>query len=83
MLRRQEKLEEKREDKMRDEPAEKHENETCKQEESLPNALPDPEPMEILDKAKKEPSVWRRARHFLGLRKPQKWRKTVEPTSNI
>ena len=75
-------------DKPEDEPAEKDNNETYKQEESLTDVVPDPGPMEtkmseeIPSKQAKKTSVWKRARQFLGLRKPKKWKKSKEPACN-
>ncbi|GLD52886.1 reticulocyte-binding protein homolog 2a-like protein [Lates japonicus] len=73
------KLEEKKEDK----PADMDEKETSKQE-SLSDALPDPKPKKIeMSETMRatNTSAWKRARHFLGLRKAKRWKKSAVPAS--
>ncbi|KAF0038436.1 hypothetical protein F2P81_008920 [Scophthalmus maximus] len=64
------------EDKTEDE----QDNETSQQVVFLSSVLPDPEVPETA-KTATEASVWKTARHFLGLRRPHKW-KSAKPTSS-
>nr|XP_020452189.1 interaptin-like [Monopterus albus] len=64
-----------------DDPEEQHEDGQCEDQDSLPGALHDEltenavVSEQIVTGTTKPKSRWKRFRHFLGLRKPQKWKK--------
>lgn len=45
---------------------------------SLTDVSHDPKPLENKE-IKKKPSTWKRIRHFLGIRKPRRWKRLKEP----